>query len=214
VNGGRGGISSGLGICMGAGFVFLRFLLLAFGLPVLLVLGNCGVASGGVLGTGHGNAAGGEREGMEEGGEIDVISTEGERGRWTDEWELGDGESSGAGGGGNTNWKVREAIWICDLIRRKRHEQHLIVKKELTAYRSLNDTLLPPGDQIPSTQAPFLPMTTRTKRSSSSSYSILAWRRDTLFNGPRSTSTCVTSEEDPVVAGMQRRPMVTDKVWR
>ena len=45
---------------------------------------------------------GGEREGMDEGGEIEVISTDGERGRLADECELGDGESSGAGGGGST----------------------------------------------------------------------------------------------------------------
>ena len=44
---------------------------------------------------------GGEQEGIEEGGDKEVISTDGERGRFPDEeCELGDGESSGAGGGG------------------------------------------------------------------------------------------------------------------
>lgn len=46
---------------------------------------------------------------------MEVISTEGERGRFAEDWELGEGESSGAGGGGRTKWKVREAICICDL---------------------------------------------------------------------------------------------------
>ena len=60
---------------------------------------------------------GGECGGRDEGGEIDVMSTEGDRGRLfaEDDWELGDGVSSGGGGGGRTKWKVREAIWICDL---------------------------------------------------------------------------------------------------
>ena len=41
---------------------------------------------------------------------MDVISTDGERGRLAEDCELGEGESSGAGGGGRTKWKVREAI--------------------------------------------------------------------------------------------------------
>lgn len=46
---------------------------------------------------------GGEHDGSEEGGDKDVISTEGERGRFPEDCELGDGESSGAGGGGKMN---------------------------------------------------------------------------------------------------------------
>ena len=78
---------------------------MGLGLPALLDLGACvAVDSGGISGAGHGCVVGGGvREGIEEGGEIDVISTEGDRGRFTDECELGEGESSGAGGGGSTN---------------------------------------------------------------------------------------------------------------
>src|SRR6266851_1457836 len=81
-------------------------------------------------------------------------------------------------------------------------------------YRSRKGTLFPLPHHTPSTQAPFLPNTTSTKRSSSSSYSIRAWRRETLFRGPRSTYTCVCSEEEAVEVGMERRPMVTLRVWR
>ena len=67
-------------------------------------MGGCAADNGGISGTGHACAVGGgDREGIEEGGEMDVISTEGDRGRFMDECELGDGESSGAGGGGSTN---------------------------------------------------------------------------------------------------------------
>ena len=39
------------------------------------------------------------------------MSTEGERGRVFSSWSSeGDGESSGTGGGGRTNWNVRDAI--------------------------------------------------------------------------------------------------------
>lgn len=41
-------------------------------------------------------------EGWEDGGEIDVISSDGDRGRLFDDCELGDGVSSGGGGGGST----------------------------------------------------------------------------------------------------------------
>ena len=54
---------------------------------------------------------------------------------------------------------------------------------------SPSGTRLPAPDQTPSTQAPLRPITARTKRASSSSYSILACSRDTLLSGPRSTST-------------------------
>ena len=63
-----------------------------------------------------------------------------------------------------------------------------VVRTTQTTYRSLSGTLLPLEDHTPSTHAPFLPTTTRTKRSSSSSYSILACKRETLLRGPRSTS--------------------------
>ena len=46
---------------------------------------------------------------------MEVMSTEGERALLTEDWELGEGVSSGAGGGGRTKWKVRDAICIWDL---------------------------------------------------------------------------------------------------
>lgn len=55
-----------------------------------------------------GTGGGGEHEGIEESGDIEVMSTEGERPRREDSWDVaGDGESSrGAtvigGGGGKT----------------------------------------------------------------------------------------------------------------
>jgi len=45
-----------------------------------------------------------------------VMSTDGERGRFADDCELGEGESSGTGDGGRTKWNFREAIWISELI--------------------------------------------------------------------------------------------------
>ena len=79
-------------------------------------LGSWG--SGGILGnTRATGAGGGEHDGIEEGRDREVMSTEGDRGRLPEEeWELGDGESSGAGGGGRMKWKVREAICIWDLL--------------------------------------------------------------------------------------------------
>lgn len=38
------------------------------------------------------------------------MSTEGDRCRFADDCELGDGVSSGGGGGGRTKWNSREAI--------------------------------------------------------------------------------------------------------
>ena len=61
---------------------------------------------------------GGEEGGIEDGGDIEVTSsevtsTDGERGRFSaEDRELGEGESSGAGGGGSTKWNVRDAICI------------------------------------------------------------------------------------------------------
>ena len=43
------------------------------------------------------------------------MSIEGEGCLLEDVGELGEGESSGAGGGGRTKWNMRVAIWICDL---------------------------------------------------------------------------------------------------
>ena len=127
-------------------------------------------------------------DGIDEGGvmSMPVMSTDGERARREDAREDGDGESSGAGGGGSTNRKVRDAIWICDLSP-VNIIHHLC--KQTAAYLSPNGTLLPLPDHAPSTQAPLRPSTTRTNLSSSSSYSIRACRRDTDFSGPRSTST-------------------------
>ena len=58
-------------------------------------------------GTGGGGGGGGEQEGMEESGEIEVMSTEGERSLCRETCEVaGDGMSSVggvSGGGGNSN---------------------------------------------------------------------------------------------------------------
>ena len=71
--------------------------------------GSCGSSSGGAFfGEAGATAAatGGEEGGMEDGGDIEVTSrdntsTEGERGLFSaEDRELGEGESSGAGGGG------------------------------------------------------------------------------------------------------------------
>lgn len=121
MNGGFGGISSGGGGGGGAASDFLRFFALDLNLLIVLELGSAASDSGGILlARGDTGAGGGEHEGSEEGGEMDVTSTmstdgERERARLSEEFELGDGESSGAGGGGKTKWNVREAICICDL---------------------------------------------------------------------------------------------------
>jgi hypothetical protein len=54
-------------------------------------------------------------DGCDDGGDIDVISREGERARLLEDCELGEGVSSGGGGGGRTKWNVRDAICIWDL---------------------------------------------------------------------------------------------------
>lgn len=41
---------------------------------------------------------------------MEVMSTDGERARWREETEDGEGGSSSAVGGGSTKWNVREAI--------------------------------------------------------------------------------------------------------
>lgn len=54
---------------------------------------------------------------------MDVMSREGDRGRLLDDCELGDGVSSGGGGGGRTKWNVRDAIWIWDLENMRRQTE-------------------------------------------------------------------------------------------
>jgi hypothetical protein len=112
VYGGFGGISSGLrrGRASAASD-FLRFL---FDLMRVIefVLGNDNSGSGGTFLSGKDTstaATGGEHGGIEDGGEMevtssDVMSTEGERRRFSaEEWEEGEGESSGGSrGGGRT----------------------------------------------------------------------------------------------------------------
>lgn len=71
---------------------------------IALEFGRWGSGEGERFGGGCGGASrgGGEWEGREDGGEMDVMSTDGERARWTEELEEGEGESCGAGGGGST----------------------------------------------------------------------------------------------------------------
>ncbi len=211
-------MSSGAGFVTGAGgSCCLRALpAIDLALPIAFEFGSVwgiGRGRGGALrGGGDIGPGGGEPEGSGEGGDREVMSTDGERGRPVESLGLGGGESSGAGGGGSTKWNVREAIWICDLPGYQLTYRHTCGLEG--NYRSLRETLVPLPHHAPSTQAPFLPSTTRTKCSSSSSYSIRAWRRETLLRGPRSTSTCVFSDEEAVDVGMQRRPIVTLRVWR
>ena len=86
----------------------------------------------------------------------------------------------------------------------------------MPAHRSPRGARVPAPDHTPSTQAPLRPITTSTKRSSSWSYSILAWRRETLLRAPRSTSTFVVSAVDDVATfalGAHLRPIVIESVW-
>src|SRR5258707_14062140 len=53
------------------------------------------------------------------------MTTDGAGCRKGDRWGMGDGESSGAGGGGSTKWNVREAIWICELRMRQKDKTHV-----------------------------------------------------------------------------------------
>lgn len=110
--------------------LFLRFLFFV-DRDIEFELGSCGSVGGGgsfvrrggdgKRGGGSGlnsSIRGGDREGCEEGGEKEVISSDGDLFLRPpeDECELGDGVSSGGGGGGgSTNSNVRDAIWICDL---------------------------------------------------------------------------------------------------
>lgn len=91
------------------------------GRDMALELGNWGSGVGKRFGGGSGGASrgGGECDGREDGGDMEVMSTDGERTRGTEELEDGEGESSGAGGGGSTNSNVRDTICICDLACRE-----------------------------------------------------------------------------------------------
>lgn len=77
---------------------FFRFLELVFA-AVGFGVDICGSGSGG---GGLASIGGGECDCGVEGGEMEVMSTEGERARLLEDCELGDGVSSGGGGGGNT----------------------------------------------------------------------------------------------------------------
>jgi hypothetical protein len=112
VNCGFGGIVSGLTREKVSGSDFLRFLL-DLSRAIELEFGSDGSGNGGIFLSGDGTAAaatGGEFGGIEEGGEIDVMSsdvtsTDGDLARISpEECELGEGESSGGAGGGG-RWK-------------------------------------------------------------------------------------------------------------
>ena len=123
-------MSSGFGRMMGAGgstSPFFRFFALdLLDLPIELELGSSGgrgsegcstftggnerAGGSGVGGSGLTSSRMGEWEGCDEGGEMEVMSTEGDLARFAEDWELGEGVSSGAGGGGRTKWNVRDAI--------------------------------------------------------------------------------------------------------
>lgn len=97
MKGGFGGIISGRSDTEGSTSPFLRFFKLgAFPFPIELELGNrigcTGSGSGriSIWGSGDGGGSltfrgGGEFEGCEEGGDMDVISTDGERARLMDD---------------------------------------------------------------------------------------------------------------------------------
>jgi hypothetical protein len=78
---------------------FFRFfgLLVLYGVAALVLCRLVGSGGGGLTSLG-----GGECEGGEDGGDMEVMSREGDRCRCVDERELGDGTSSGGGAGGNT----------------------------------------------------------------------------------------------------------------
>lgn len=98
MNAGLGGISSGFGLCLGGGSLlesfFFRFLEFAGFLGFAAASCGSGGGEGGFVERG-----GGEWEGKEDGGDIEVISKDGDRGLAEDCCELGEGASSGGGGG-------------------------------------------------------------------------------------------------------------------
>lgn len=123
------------------------------------------------------------------------MDMDGERARCSSDCELGEAESSGVGAGGKTKWNVLDAIWIWDL--------------------SLRRTRLPLPAHTPSTQAPFLPTTTRTKESSSLSHSILACKRETLLSLRSMSTRGDVSVEVVESVRTGFLPMVrTERVWR
>lgn len=79
---------------------------------IALEFGSWGSGERGGFGGGNEGALRGEGEcdGKDDGGDMEVMSTDGERARWREETEDGEGESSSAAGGGSTKWNVREAI--------------------------------------------------------------------------------------------------------
>lgn len=91
---GRGHVISGAG-CSGAPG-FLRFFPLSFvwRFPFGIGCGGFGACTGGR------SVTIAEGDGNDDAGDNDVISIEGDRCLFVDDGELGDGESSGAGGGG------------------------------------------------------------------------------------------------------------------
>ena len=104
--GGLGGITSGLTIGTSISDFFLFF---GFGWDLAFFPALPGFPDAGrgfSSGTGRGGGGGGEHEGMEESGEIEVMSTEGERPLGRETWEVaGEGTSStgGVSGGGGSS---------------------------------------------------------------------------------------------------------------
>ncbi len=115
---------AGFGRCGGAS-CFLR----AFAVDLAFDFGSAGAIGGGrggpLRGGREAGPGGGDTEGSGEGGDTEVMSTDRDRCRKGSVWVLGDGESSGAGGGGSTKWNVREAIWICELRMRQKDRTHV-----------------------------------------------------------------------------------------
>lgn len=104
--GGFGGMTSGLTIGTSMSDFFLFF---GFGWDLAFFPAPSGLPDAGrgfSSGTGGGGGGGGEQEGMEESGEMEVMSTEGERSLCRETCEVaGDGVSStgGVSGGGGSS---------------------------------------------------------------------------------------------------------------
>src|SRR6267154_6391405 len=98
-------MSSGADFGRGEGAsCFLRaFPVADLAFPIASDFGSAGAIGGGrggpFRGGGEAGPEGGDTEGSGEGGDTDVMSTDGDRCREGDIWGMGDGESSGAGGG-------------------------------------------------------------------------------------------------------------------
>lgn len=111
---------------------------------------------------------------------------------------------------------MRVAIWIVVLVA-KRGLRLKFAREEVggfgVAHRVVRGTTEPLFAQTPSTHAPLRPRMQITNDSLSSSYSMRAWSRETLFSGPRSMSTCTgTASTAPELLGIERRPIVHDSV--